>query len=181
MHITGGDVRAWSTGNLVFTLTLPMIQAINSLRQSGFWRRDESPGNWWEVVGWWESRRIAYNLLVGSVGIVSCLVAGVVATASYYLFDSEFGMPDPPLFAVIVVVLYAVMANVCYTGGWLGELLVRAAWPKQANRFATVTMSSGVLFSVLLTAAPGILLLAVGLFSLIGRHMGVTHGHPTGE
>lgn len=147
----------------------------------GFWRRDESPHSAWEVIGWWESRRVAYNLLVGFVGVASCLVAAVVASVSYFLFDSDFGVPGSPLFALIAMAFYAVMANVCYTGGWLGELLVRAAWPKQANRFATLTMSWGVLVSVLLTAAPGILLVTLGLLTLIGTHLGIVHDYPSPE
>ncbi|MEO7193080.1 MAG: hypothetical protein ABI051_18695 [Vicinamibacterales bacterium] len=84
-------------------------------------------------------------------------------------------MPYPPLFAIFGIVLYAVMANVCYTGGWLAELVVRAAWPQQANRFATLTFSIGVVFSVLLTSAPGVLLAAGGVFGLIGHFWGVKH------
>ncbi len=64
------------------------------------------------------------------------------------------GMSDPPLFAIIAVVAYGMLANVCYTGGWLAELLVRKLWGAQAESFGEISFALGVAFSVLLTLVP---------------------------
>jgi len=56
---------------------------------------------------------------------------------SEILFGSEFGVPDPPLFALIGILIYGIMANVCFTGGWIAELVIRQIWPHEAERFAS--------------------------------------------
>ncbi len=85
------------------------------------------------------------------------------------MFGSEFGMPDSPFLAISAVVMYAVLANICYTGGWMCELVVRRLWPEQADRFASQSYSTGLIFSVLLTLAPGIIAASAGIFLLV-RH-----------
>ena len=132
----------------------------------------------WQAIGWWEARRVAFNLVVGSAGLLSSLVVGVVGFGSYFLFDSEFGFPGEPLFAVMAVLIYAILANVCYTGGWIAELAIRKAWPAQADRFATLTLATGIVFSTLLSLAPGVLFGALGFFGLIGQLLGVVHSSP---
>lgn len=69
-------------------------------------------------------------------------------------------MPDPPALAFIGVAAYGVLANVCYMGGWLVELLVRWLWREDGTTFASIAFTLGLAFSVALT-----LLLGVG-FSL---------------
>src|SRR5262249_52442307 len=121
-------------------------------------------------------RRLPFNLIVGSAGIISSIVVAVVGLGSYLLFNSEFGLPDPPLFALFAVVIYGVMANVCFTAGWIGELIVRKAWPEQADRFATLSLSLGLVFSLFLTLTPAIVLGAAGIFGLVGHLLGVIRG-----
>jgi hypothetical protein len=122
------------------------------------------------VIGWWESRRIPFNLIVGSAGILTCIVVGVVGLGAEILFNSEFGLPNPPGFAVVGIILYGIMANICFTCGWIVELVVREFWPSEADRFATLTFSLGLVFSVLLTLAPAVVVGAGGLFGLM-RHL----------
>ena len=100
-------------------------------------------------------------------------VAGVVVLGSYFLGNGDFDLPDPPLFAVFGVILYGIAANVCFTGGWLTELAVRKVWPDEADRFATFSFSLGLIFSVLLTLSPGILLGIAGIFALLGHLFGI--------
>jgi hypothetical protein len=130
-----------------------------------------------DVIGWWEARRIPFNLIVGIAGLVSCIAAGVVVLGSYFLGIGDFDLPDPPGFAVFAIILYGISANICFTGGWLAELAVRKIWPHQADVFATLSFSFGLVFSVLLTLTPGILLGTLGIFALLGRVVGIPH-HP---
>ena len=148
---------------------------LSRIRASDLCQRDKPISTAWQAIGWWEARRAAFNLIVGSAGIVSSLMVGVVGLGSYFLFDSDFGVPDPPLFALFAVVIYAIMANVCYTGGWIVELVIRKAWPEQADRFAALSLSLGIVFAVVLTLSPGVVAGAVGLFGLIGHLLGVVH------
>lgn len=88
-----------------------------------------------QIIGWWEARRLAYNLVVGLTG-------------------EPVGLPDPPLLAIVGVVAYGVMANVCYTGGWVVELIVRRLWGPAAGAFGEIAFALGVAFSVVLTLSP---------------------------
>jgi hypothetical protein len=126
-------------------------------------------------MGWWEARRVPFNLIVGTAGILTCTVVGVVALADEILFDGHFGFQDPPIFALVGIFLYALCANVCFTAGWLVELIVRKIWPGEADRFATLSLSLGLIFSVLLTLAPGIVIGAAGIFTLIEHARHIRH------
>lgn len=149
--------------------------AFTRLRLSALCRRDVPITTVRDVIGWWEARRIPFNLIVGSAGFLSFIVMGIVATGSFFLFNSDFGLPDPPLFALFGVVIYGIMANVCFTAGWLVELVIRKIWPAEADRFATLTFSLGLVFSVLLTLTPGIVVGSVGVFGLLGHLLGLPH------
>lgn len=138
------------------------------LRGSPLCRREAPIDSAKDVIGWWEARRVPFNLVVGITGIVSCVVAGLVVLGSYFLGVADLA-PDPPLFAVFGIIFYAIGANVCFTGGWIIELIIRKIWPHEADRFATLSFSLGLTFSILLTLTPAILLSALGIFGLIGR------------
>ena len=96
-----------------------------------------------QTIGWWEARRVPFNLIVGCAGVVSIAVVSIVGLGAYFLFNSELGLPDPPLFAIFGVILYALVVNICYTGGWIVELVIRIAWPEQTDRFATLSLAPG--------------------------------------
>jgi hypothetical protein len=145
------------------------------LKLSALCRRDVPITTARDAIGWWEARRIPYNLVVGSAGIFTCIIMGIVATGNFFLLNSDFGLPDPPLFALFGVVIYGITANVCFTGGWLAELVLRKIWPGEADRFATLTFSVGLVFSVLLTLAPGIVVGSAGIFGLVGHLLGLPH------
>lgn len=144
-----------------------LSDAFHGLRASIIASRDVPITSSEEVIGWWESRRISFNLIVGTAGLLTCIVVGVVGVGSSILFGSDFGVPDPPLFAVFGIVIYGIMANICYTGGSIAELAVRRIWPHEADRFATSSFSAGLAFSILLTLAPGIVIGAGGIFGLL--------------
>jgi len=71
------------------------------------------------------------------------------------------GFPDPPILAVIGVIVFGILANVCYTGGWVVELLVAKVWRVESTQFGPIAFALGTAFSVLLALAPAGLNLAV--------------------
>jgi hypothetical protein len=147
------------------------------LRTSVLCRRDLPVARAKDAIGWWETRRVPFNLIVGSAGIISCVIVSIVGLGSYFLFDGDFGLPGSPGFALLGIVFYGIIANLLFTGGWLAELIVRKIWPSEADRFATLSFSLGLIFSVLLTLAPGIVIGVGGIFGLIGHLLGVAHTH----
>jgi hypothetical protein len=50
------------------------------------------------------------------------LLTGLVTE---HVVGDAIGVPGSPLFAIFAVVIYGIMANVCFTGGWILELLSR--------------------------------------------------------
>jgi ABC-type branched-subunit amino acid transport system permease subunit len=147
---------------------------VSRIRESALCERDTSIATAWQALGWWEARRAAFNLIVGSAGIISFVVIGIVGLGSYFLFDSDLGGPESGL-PILAIPVYAVMANICYTGGWVAESVIRKRWPEQADRFATLSLALGIAFSVLLTLSPAVIVGAAGLFGLIGHLLGVVH------
>lgn len=118
---------------------------------------------------WWESRRIPYNLIVGTAGLCTCVAVFALALIAQIFFHSDFGVPDPPIFGVIVVILYGIMANVCYTCGWIAELTLRHLSPSEAGMFAENTFFWGLVFSVVLTLSPAVVIGIAGFLKFLHR------------
>jgi hypothetical protein len=102
-------------------------------------------------------------------------VIGFVILGAYFLFDIDL-FPEP--FSIFVVPLYGVLANVCYTGGWIVEIVIRKLWRHEAERFAVTTFKLGLQFSLLLTAMPGLFAVVFGVVGLVGHLSGVIHKEP---
>jgi hypothetical protein len=75
--------------------------------------------------------------------------------------------PDPPLFVVFGVFAYGIGANICYTGGWVAEIAGRKQRRGRAGEFAEKTFALGLLFSVLLTLAPAVLIAILFILKLL--------------
>ena len=69
-----------------------------------------------EILRWWESRRLGFNLAVGAAGLFSLTVVAV----------AEFLPPSSrlPTFPLGLVVIYGILANICYTMGPLADLVI---------------------------------------------------------
>jgi hypothetical protein len=81
---------------------------LKGLRKSEIFTRECPALSGVEAIFWWESRRIPYNLIVGSAGIVTCIAVMAIATAAEIFFHSDFGLPDPPFFS------YSVSSSTAY-------------------------------------------------------------------
>jgi hypothetical protein len=149
-----------------------IVAAIRRLGNLALFRRDVPITCAWDIVGWWETRRVPYNLIVGGTGILTCIVVAIFVAGSILFFDADFGSP---LSGLVGILIYGVMANICFTFGWVAELVVRKAWPRQADRFATESFSLGLGVSVLLTLTPAVLAVVIGVLYLMGRLLHVVH------
>lgn len=110
-----------------------------------------------DIIWWWESRRLFFNLVVGCTGLITCVLLIVCAFASESLVGETIGMPDGPLLGVLGIFFYGILANVSYTGGWICELLMRATMtPERATAFGQKAFRIGVQFSIFLTLCPAV-------------------------
>jgi len=101
------------------------------------------------------------------MGVISTAMCLVTAILCEHFLGKPIGLPDPPFIAVLAVIIYAAMANVCYTGGWISELIVGKVWPQEGKSFGTISFTLGVFFSMLLTLLPGVLIVGIGAIRLL--------------
>jgi hypothetical protein len=97
-----------------------------------------------KIIRWWEKRRLAYNVVV----------AGCV-TGTAFLGLLTLNPPSEVLLALLAPGLpFLVMANVCYTLGWMVESLLHKIWGRSllpvgpALFRAGLTLAVGVAFVI---------------------------------
>lgn len=93
-----------------------------------------------DVILWWEVRRIAYNAVMAVVGLAGLLAFIALINASGELQPGEDAVEPLALLAVPIV------ANICYTAGWVMELTVRATGIR-SNRTGPQLFAAGMMFS----------------------------------
>jgi hypothetical protein len=85
-----------------------------------------------QVIAWWETRRVYYNAALLFIGIAA--IAGFV-----FIMDKAIPVGEDaiePMALLFFVPFYALMANVCYTLGWIIELAGRNTDTVHARRRA---------------------------------------------
>jgi hypothetical protein len=110
-----------------------------------------------DVVAWWELRRIPYNLALLVVGLGSLFAIEAIGGRMVRVGE-DFAEPLVVLFGVVV---YAIGANVCYTLGWISELLWSAGDISKTEPARPKVFRMGLLFSVGLTGLPAVLMVLV--------------------
>ena len=101
------------------------------------------------LLRWWESKRLAYNLVVGGAGAVTLGVFELLR-----LLPGPFHGGPAPWFLVIP---YGVLANVCYSAGWVAESLVQRWLKRDTYGLGPALFRHGLVFSVGLTLFPAVL------------------------
>ncbi len=91
------------------------------------------------AFGWWERKRMLYNLLTGLSGIITLLCM----SPSFYLQD------------IAGILVWGLFANLLYCSGFLLEVFVKHYTRLEINftKHRPVIFWAGAFFSVLLTAA----------------------------
>jgi hypothetical protein len=110
------------------------------------------------IFRWWERRRLPYNLIVGSAGLITVAVADV---AFLFLDPSEGLVPWQ------AVVAFGVAANVCYLLGPAVEILAYKLWGRSLLPIGPALYRMGLTFSVGLALLPALFLMFVSVVSVI--------------
>lgn len=147
-----------------------LARGLSSLR---LFRRDEHVRGAWQIIGWWEARRIPYNLVVGATGLATGAALLGCALVSEKFLGEPVGWPDPPFVMVLGVLAYGIMANVCYTGGWIAELVAGEIWGEGARGFGPIAFLFGFGFSIALTMLPAAVVGLVLVVRLVLHAVGV--------
>lgn len=109
------------------------------------------------ILRWWERRRLPYNLIVGSVGLVSLGVVNLL-----------FHLPPHPVTGVFPwqpVVAFGVMANVCYSAGSVAEWVLERLGGGKLLPTGPTLFRMGLTFSVGLALLPSM----IAGFAWVGR------------
>lgn len=113
-----------------------------------------------DIVRWWEARRWRFNLYVGVVGIITWFLVMIAGSAAVKPGE-DFEEPLAMIFGPFV---YAILANACYTLGWIADTLSSQSRPRIG------LYKAGVVFSVVLTALPGVWAVVAWLMTVITGH-----------
>jgi len=144
-----------------------MISILNRLLGPSLFLGEVGPRSAWRIIGWWEVCRVAFNLIVGIAGLVT-LATGILAMGIANAFlETPLHRLDPPLF--FFALIYAVAANLCYTGGWLAELVCRRMWPATRGDLAPLWLRLGLVFSIFVTLLPAVLAVAFAVHAILTR------------
>lgn len=100
-----------------------------------------------------------YNLIVGTVGAVSFLLYLLCISLAHELKPGEDAIEPMALLAAPVAI------NICYTGGWIVELLLSAIRRKASSPLGPVLLKLGVGFSLIMVLLPSIVWLVTWLAS----------------
>jgi hypothetical protein len=111
------------------------------------------PRSSWSVIRWWESRRPFFNTVIGAAGLLTLGISSALATLP----------PHPQPFALPwgAVLVYGLMANLCYSAGAPIDLMLRRRLGDRAPAVGQALFRYGFVFSLGLTLLP-IVLVAVG-------------------
>lgn len=118
------------------------------------------------LLRWWESRRLVYNKAVGAAGLVTLASVSIVSALPPH--PVPFGNPfsDPGI--LIAAVIYGILANGCYSMGWLLELAAQHLWGRRrAPDVGPLLFRQGLIFSVGLTLLPILLASIVWVIRVI--------------
>ena len=113
-----------------------------------------------EIIAWWESRRVRFNLYLGTIGIITwflVLVAGSVAVKPGVDFEEPIAMIVGPF-------IYA----------FFGEHLLHAWLDLDTVAYRGMPRMRlykyGIVFSAILTALPGLWAVVAWLMTVITGH-----------
>lgn len=101
------------------------------------------------IIGWWEKRRLAYNLAVGAAGSVSFVAMSIVDSI---LKGTPHLVPWP------FVVLFGLGANFMYCLGPTIEILIDKIWGRAVLPAGPSLYRMGLTFSVGLALFPTLIM-----------------------
>jgi hypothetical protein len=127
-----------------------------------FFRNEVQVRSTAEVIGWWEARRLPFNIAVGSTGLVT------LAATQFILWVPPGTTMIPIVPALLIPAAYGFMANLCYTGGWIVELWLRKLFGREMDPVGPALFRYGFVFSIGLTLFP-IAIISLAKVTLILR------------
>ena len=105
-----------------------------------------------DAIVWWERRRIAFNVVILFAGAFTLLILQILA-AILVRFGADVIRPTGILSFVL---FYLLGVNICYTLGWVSELLWSDGDTARTELLRPAVYRWGLAFSVAITLLPAI-------------------------
>jgi hypothetical protein len=99
----------------------------------------ERPRQWYEVIVWWELRRIPYNV-ISAVVVFACIMGIFFVDSLPPRLPPEQLVWSPGFSAFGG----AILANFFYTGGWVCEIVLRSLTRRQIRWFGPTMFTLGL-------------------------------------
>lgn len=110
------------------------------------------------VLRWWESRRVVYNAIVATTGVVTLLSLALVFGGSFLFHNLPW----------VGVLAYGIAANVCYSAGAPIEILLERWLGRQTYGLGPALFRYGLVYSIGLTLFP----VGLAAFVFVARFVG---------
>ena len=114
--------------------------------------------NVFQIIIWWELRRILYNIIVLICGILSLLIMMTAASGRVEL------EPGEDFYEPIMIPIFAVLCNFGYTLGWLTEIFM-----KRSLTYGTRMFKVGLYFTLFWVFLPTIIWIGIAIFDEINK------------
>ncbi|MBK7567302.1 MAG: hypothetical protein IPI31_05690 [Bacteroidetes bacterium] len=120
--------------------------------------QEKQPTTFKEIIYWWGERRLAFNLVIGTSGLLSIFICWIAG------FEIDI------IKLCIIAFTYGIAANIIYTSSWIAEYLLRKAnnFDTQIKYIGPVFFAMGLAISILLTFFGGLLVGYLGFFGYSG-------------
>jgi hypothetical protein len=117
----------------------------------------------WQIIKWWEKRRLAYNAFVVFFGLLSLIIF-------YFAIDLSGELkPGEDLVEPLLLFSAPFLVNLCYTFGWVLEVIYKFGSPKKSRNFGVLLLKRGIVFSAFIIAAPSIFWVGYDLLLLVPK------------
>ena len=122
----------------------------------------QEPRSLWRIIAWWELRRIPFNIVVGTYGVLCFAVFLSAITTSGDLQPGEDAVEPLALLAAPFGI------NLLYTLGWLVEVPARLLVPGLSSRFGPMLLKLGFGLGLFLITMPAGIWGGYRLLQLVG-------------
>jgi hypothetical protein len=109
------------------------------------------PPTAFQIIGWWEFRRLVYNAVLAVMGVATYI--GVIAVVGPHIPPGQ-DVIEPVALVLVIIPRFFLIANLCYTPSWIVDLILRRFQFEVSDRLRFRAFGAGILFSCLVTSVP---------------------------
>jgi hypothetical protein len=134
------------------------------LKKLAAWFFYRAPGrpSPWEIIQWWEARRIPFNVLIGVYGICSL---GIFVWA---LDSSGHLQPGEDAVEPLAIMVAPLAINALYTLGWLVEVPATLIGPRPLPMLGPTLLKLGLGLGLTLSSLPAVCWVSICALQFVG-------------